>query len=235
MNIMVAIFVILFIVLAMTIDALIRRKEPAPALEVRREMPLPGGLFLDSGHTWVGLEPSGRIRVGLDDLARAAIGGAEKVELPAPGTEVKRGQPLFAVVQGGRRAVFAAPVDGIVRSVNPELVEAPASVTRDPYRKGWICALSPANLGASLRRLKVAEEAAQWLKRERERFLEFVATQAWRSPAPGAVMPDGGLPADGVLNHMDDHAWIAFGEEFLTPDFAPPSDRGRGEEPMIWS
>jgi glycine cleavage system H lipoate-binding protein len=222
MNIMVAIFVVLFIVLAMTIDALVRRKGPAPALGVRREIPLPGGLFLDTGHTWTALEPSGRIRVGLDDLVRAAIGHADKVELPEPGMEVKQGQPLFTLVTGNRRAVIASPVDGVVRSVNPALAENGASLSRDPYRRGWICALSPKNIGAALGKLKVAEEAAEWLRKERGRFEEFAASQTWRSAVPGTVMADGGKPADGILNHLDDEAWAAFGREFLEPRDAAP-------------
>ncbi len=215
---MVAIFVVLFIVLAMTIDTVIRRKAPAPApIAARREIPLPGGLFLDTGHTWAALEPSGRIRIGADDLVRAAIGHADKVELPAPGTEVQKGQPLFTLVNGGRRAVIASPVDGIVRSVNPALAEDGASVARDPYRRGWICALSPKNLSASLRNLKVAEEAVEWLRNERERFDEFAAARIWRNAVPGTAMADGGKPADGILNHLDDDAWETFGREFLAP------------------
>lgn len=214
---MVAIFVVLFIVLAMTIDALLRRKA-VPALNaVRREIPLPGGLFLDTGHTWTALEPSGRLRIGADDLVRAAIGHADKVELPRPGMEVKEGEPLFTLVTGERRAVIASPFDGVVRSVNPALAEDGATLGRDPYRRGWICALSPKNLGASLRKLKVAEEAVAWLRNERERFDEFAAARTWRNAVPGTAMADGGKPADGILNYLDDESWAAFGREFLAP------------------
>jgi glycine cleavage system H protein len=214
---MVAIFVVLLVLAALTIDSILRRMGPAavPAA-VRREIPLPGGLFLDGGHTWTALEPSGRVRVGLDDLVRAAIGKADAVEFPRPGTEVKRGDPLFALVCGGRRAVLEAPMDGVVRSVNPELSESAAPLAHDPYRKGWICALAPRNLGAALRHLKVAEEAGEWLRKERQRFEEFVAANAWRSPVPGTAIADGGKPADGVLEFLDEEAWTAFGRDFLT-------------------
>ncbi len=222
---MVAIFVVLFIVLAMTIDALIRRKAPASVLiAARREIPLPGGLFLDTGHTWSALEPSGRIRVGADDLVRAAIGHADRVELPEPGMEVKQGQPLFTLVTGSRRAVVASPVDGVVRSINPALAEDGGSLARDPYRRGWICALAPKNLSASLRRLKVAEEAVEWLRNERERFDEFAAARIWRNAVPGTAIADGGKPADGILNHLDDEAWATFGREFLAPREAAPAE-----------
>jgi glycine cleavage system H lipoate-binding protein len=162
---------------------------------------------------------------------RAAIGRADKVELPEPGTEVQQGQPLFTIVSGGRRAAIAAPMDGIVRSVNSALVENPAALARDPYHRGWICSLSPKNLGASLRKLKVAEEGVEWLHKERERFDGFIASQAWRAVVPGAVMPDGGRPADGVLNYLDDEAWAAFGRQFLAPAPSLPAAEGRGEGP----
>jgi glycine cleavage system H protein len=222
MIVMVAILVVLFILLVLAIDALVHRKEAAPLLlPVRRQIALPGGLFLDSGHTWTALEPSGRIRVGLDDLVRGAVGRIDKLELPELGTEVKRGQPLFALVQGGRRAALVSPVDGVVSSVNPLVADTTGPVAADPYQRGWVCALSPKNLGASLRRLKVAEEAIDWLRAERDRFEKFVVAQAWRSPLPGMAMADGGKPADGVLGHLDDEAWATFGRDFLAPQDPP--------------
>ena len=219
---MVAILVVLFILLMLAIDALVHRNEAAPVVQpVRRQIALPAGLFLDSGHTWTALEPSGRIRVGLDDLVRGAIGHIDKLELPEPGTEVKRGQPLFALVQAGRRVDLVSPVDGVVSSVNPLVAETPGPVAADPYYRGWVCALSPKNLAASLRRLKVADEAIAWLRAERDRFEKFVAAQAWRSPVPGMAMADGGKPADGVLGHLDDEAWATFGRDFLRPEDPP--------------
>ena len=219
---MVAILVVLFILLMLAIDALVHRNEAAPVVQpVRRQIALPAGLFLDSGHTWTALEPSGRIRVGLDDLVRGAIGHIDKLELPEPGTEVKRGQPLFALVQAGRRVDLVSPVDGVVSSVNPLVADTPGPVAADPYYRGWVCALSPKNLAASLRRLKVADEAIAWLRAERDRFEKFVAAQAWRSPVPGMAMADGGKPADGVLGHLDDEAWATFGRDFLRPEDPP--------------
>lgn len=213
---MVAIFVVLLVLAALTVDSILRRLAPASVIAaIRREIPLPGGLFLDTGHTWTALEPSGRVRVGLDDLIRAAIGKADRVEFPQPGTEVQRGDPLFALVCGGRRAVIEAPMDGVVGSVNPELAESATALAHDPYRKGWICALSPKNLGAALSHLKVAEEAKEWLAKERQRFDDFAAAQAWRSMVPGTAMADGGKPADGILDFLDDEAWAAFGRDFL--------------------
>ena len=223
---MVAIFVVLFVLLALVIDSIVRRMEPAVVLAVRREIPLPGGLFLDSGHTWAALEPSGRIRVGMDDLVRAAIGKADSIELPEPGKEVRRGDPLFSLVRGGRRVVLNAPLDGVVRAVNPDLAESASALEHDPYRKGWICALSPASLGTALKNFRIAADANDWLHRERGRFDDFVTARAWASTVPGVAMADGGKPADGILDHLHDEAWTAFGREFLAAPGAGSGETG---------
>jgi glycine cleavage system H protein len=220
---MVAIFVVLFVLLALAIDSIVRRMEPAVVAAVRREIPLPGGLFLDTGHTWSALEPSGRIRIGMDDLVRAAIGKADKVELPEPGKEVRRGDPLFTLYRGGRRIVLNAPLDGVVKAVNPDLAESASALEHDPYRKGWICALSPANLGAALKNFRIASEASDWIHCERDRFDNFVAARAWAAGVPGTAMADGGKPADGILEHLHEEAWTAFGREFLA---APEAGSG---------
>jgi glycine cleavage system H protein len=227
---MVAILVVLFIVISLTVNFFVERSAarnapPVAALPpARREIPLPRGLFLDGGHTWAALEPSGRVRLGLDDLARSALGRADSVEIPRPGTEIRRGQPLFTVVQGQRRATFSSPIDGVLASVNGLLAAHPETLARDPYQKGWVLALLPKNLGASLRNLFVADEAARWLAGERERFEAFVSGRLRLAPQLGAVMPDGGRPVDGVLQHLDDDSWNAFTRDFLSRHDTPVAE-----------
>lgn len=105
--------------------------EARPALATLGAVTAPAGLFLDAGHTWLGLEPSGLARVGVDDLARRALGRLDAVDLPEPGTRVRRGETLFSVRQGDRVAAFAAPVDGVVAAVNDDLRGAPEAVEAD--------------------------------------------------------------------------------------------------------
>ena len=196
-----------------------RRLEPEarhrPALPTLGAVTAPAGLFLDAGHTWLGLEPSGLARVGVDDLARRALGRLDAVELPDPGTRVRRGETLFSVRQGDRVAAFAAPVDGVVAAVNDDLRDAAEAVEADPYAGGWICALRPEGIGSSLRKLFIGEEASAWLKREVERFVAaFCGTT---QPALGTVLPDGGHLAGGILEKSDDATWNRFVSEFLAP------------------
>jgi glycine cleavage system H protein len=222
---MVALFVILTIIGFILVDSVVQWAEARHGRPVRRPalrptlafetVSIPAGLFLDEGHTWVRLEPSGRTFIGMDEFARRAIGRVDAVELPKVGAMVRRGDPLFAITQGGRRAVFRAPLDGVVSAVNENLMRQPETGRMDPYEDGWICTLTPKNLAAHLRHLLVAEEARAWLQREIERFKEFLTWRPMPQVALGHVLQDGGQWTDGVLEALDETGWEEFTRTFL--------------------
>ena len=228
---MVALFVILTIVVCVMADSVVqwaKAKKEAGAQAPDRLVPAyafedvsaPAGVFLDPGHTWLHLTHSGTAHVGVDGFAQKVMGRIDGVELPAVGAEVRRGDKLFAIRQGDRTAVFNAPIDGVVKSVDEALARHPEAINADPYAMGWICSLSPKNLAANLKRLRVAEEAKSWLKSEVERFQEFFAARPLENMALGQVLQDGGQPTGGVLELMDDETWNLFAEQFLRADDA---------------
>ncbi len=231
---MVALFVILTVIAFIAIDALVQRAE---AREQRRAQPtaltsrerrgsvlalegvsVPQGMFFDVGHTWVDLDSSGRVRVGVDDFAQRAIGRIDAVEMPEVGRPVRRGETLFVVRQGERTAAFVAPVDGVVAAVNERLARHADAIKIDPYEQGWVCVLRPRNLAQHLRRLAVAGEATTWMNKEIERFRQLIAAHPFKAMARGQVLQDGGRLTDGVLEMMDDETWSRFTREFLHPD-----------------
>ena len=228
---MVALFVILTIVVCVMADTVVQwakaRKEadtlapgklvPAYAFE---DVSMPAGVFHDSGHTWLHLTHSGAAHVGVDGFAQKVMGRIDGEELPKVGTEVRRGEKLFALRQGDRTAVFNSPVDGVVKSVDDALARHPEAISTDPYMMGWICSLSPKNLAAGLKRLHVAEDAKAWLKDEAARFQEFFAARPLENTALGQVLQDGGQPTGGVLELMDDETWKLFTEQFLRDEVA---------------
>ena len=228
---MVALFVILTIVVCVMADSVVqwaKAKKEAGAQAPDRLVPAyafedvsaPAGVFLDPGHTWMHLTHSGTAHVGVDGFAQKVMGRIDGVELPAVGDEVRRGDKLFAIRQGDRTAVFNAPIDGVVKAVDEALARHPEAINADPYAMGWICSLSPKNLAANLKRLRVAEEAKSWLKSEVERFQEFFAARPLENMALGQVLQDGGQPTGGVLELMDDETWNLFAEQFLRADDA---------------
>jgi len=233
---MVAILVVMVFTAFIFADILVQwaearrlRAQPVPcALPASRPVPLaleriavPPGLFLGTGHTWLGLEPSGMARIGMDEFASRILGHIDTVELPGTGKAVRHGEGLFTIRQGDRTAVFTAPVDGVVTSVNEGLRKATEPLGAEPYTLGWICTLKPANLAANLRRLLVGEDSRAWIADEIERFMAMLAMRPVSSPALGALSPDGGDLVKGVLEKADKETWDIFVGEFIGP--APSS------------
>jgi glycine cleavage system H lipoate-binding protein len=224
---MVAIFVVLTFAGFILIDALVQRAQakkrqvPEPAgTPLNLRAPLlhvfaPAGVYVDSGHTWLAVDAGGRARIGVDDFVRQAVGTIDEVELPVEGQAVRRGEKLFTISQRGRTASLTAPVDGIVESVNRSVSRDPKLLQVDPYQRGWVCTLKPQNLAASLRHLKVAEEARSWLDAEVERFQQFFAGRAVPHALLGEVIQDGGQVTGGALQAMDEETWDLFIERFL--------------------
>jgi glycine cleavage system H lipoate-binding protein len=229
---MVAMLVLLTILLLIAVDLVIRwrgarRMRPAPATHVMdlllpslqpERFALPGGLFFHRGHTWANLLFSGQVKVGADDFLQRLLGHVDAIGLPPLGAEVKQGQPLATLRQGGRTATLKAPVDGVVCAVNGELAKAPGLLKRDPYTRGWLVAVRPTNLAANLSRLTVGENALAWLKAEVARLHEFlhVTLALKRDALVGVTAADGGLVADGLLEHVDDEIWTEFQSKFLS-------------------
>lgn len=149
---MVALFVILTVIAFIAIDALVQRAEAReqrraqlPALTSRERrgsvlalegVSVPQGMFFDVGHTWVDLDSSGRVRVGVDDFAQRAIGRIDAVEMLEVGRPVRRGETLFVVRQGERTAAFVAPVDGVVAAVNERLARRRTVIHNSAFASG---------------------------------------------------------------------------------------------------
>ena len=95
-------------------------------------------------HCWVRLE-GGQAVVGITDYAQEQMSELTFVELPEVGEEVDA-EDEVAVVESVKAAndVFA-PVAGTVVAVNDALLEQPELVNQDPFGKGWLFKLKPAD------------------------------------------------------------------------------------------
>jgi len=76
----------------------------------------------------------------------------------------------------------------------------------------WLVEIKPHGLGESLKRLRIAETAKQWLREERDRLKDFLAAA---NSEVAMTLADGGEPTRGVLEQLDDRVWESFQREFL--------------------
>jgi CheY-like chemotaxis protein len=145
----------------------VRVVTPGLAEAVRAdEFCVPGGAFLSDGHAWARIEAWGQVRVGLDDFAHKALGRIERVDLPAEGATVRRGEPIFAVQRGSTVVRFLAPLSGRVAKVNTGLLTSPDWLGQSPYDGGWVCLLDPADLAGELTALRIGKPVIDWYQEE---------------------------------------------------------------------
>lgn len=88
-------------------------------------------------HEWIDLEGS-RAKVGITEHAQGELGDIVFVELPAVGTQMKKGENLCAVESVKAVSDICAPLSGKVVEANTDLEAAPETINQDPHGAGWL-------------------------------------------------------------------------------------------------
>jgi len=131
---------------------------------------LPGGVFISDWHTWMAIEESGEVKVGIDDFANKLIGDIEGIEVPNLGMDVKKGQVLFSLRVGKTVINFKSPITGKVKKVNQNLVDDPSLLKVTPYEKHFICIIDSEKLDEEIRELMIGNTAVNFIQDEIERY-----------------------------------------------------------------
>jgi glycine cleavage system H protein len=220
MTVLLLLALALAFILADYLVQLFQAKAFAPATVTARmpifhtiEDMLPRGVFAAPGQIWSSLLPDGHIRLGVNRLMLSALQGVQSIALPQSGQKVRKGEPIITLKMGARALSFRAPMDGTVTAVNSELQNHPQALYGD-VTKAWAVTVQPNNLSESVKNMAIGEEAYQWLRSEMTRMRDFFAL-AVPQPALAHALQDGGLPAAGVLQSLDDDTWQKFVEEFV--------------------
>jgi glycine cleavage system H protein len=105
---------------------------------------IPSELKYTREHEWA--KPEGAtVRVGITHYAQEQLGDVVFVELPKAGTRVSA-HKTFGVVESVKAVSdLFAPVSGEVIEVNAELTKKPELVNQDPYGRGWMLLVKPAD------------------------------------------------------------------------------------------
>jgi glycine cleavage system H protein len=180
---------------------------------------IPQGLFYSRNHSWTYLEKSGTAKVGLDDLVLHLMGDVKMQYLKNPDDPVRKGELLAEIDQNGKRLRVFSPISGKVVAPNELLTENPALLGEDPYGRGWIYEIRPSNWVAETNSYYFADQATDWLKKELERFKDFVAvkTHEYSPQTAHVTLQDGGELADHLLTELPNEIWQDFQKDFLDP------------------
>jgi glycine cleavage system H protein len=103
-----------------------------------------GCLYSETG-VWVDLDQaSGVARLGLSDYTQQSSGDVAFVSLPEPGDAVRAGKELATVETIKVDLEVQAPFDGEIVAANEALEDAPELINQDPYGRGWLVEVRPA-------------------------------------------------------------------------------------------
>lgn len=182
---------------------------------------IPGGVLFDKSHTWSYMEKNGMVRVGAADFLQHITGKISKIIPRNPGESIKRGEPMFTIVQDGKHLVLYSPVSGTIKNVNKELTINSSMINNSPYNDGWIYEVEPSKWMAEYRNFLMGDSYREWLSKEVVRLKEFLGTHFFRNQAPELqpVMQDGGEIVDNLLENMGPDLWEEFQLGFIDKAF----------------
>jgi glycine cleavage system H protein len=179
---------------------------------------VPDNILFHQGHTWVRPEESapGFVEVGMDDFAQKMAGPMGLRNNPTVGSFIRQGDRCWSLQDGEKSVDMLAPISGEVVEVNiallAELEKADhriASLDIDPYGKGWLLKVIPANFERERKGLLSGVLAKKWMAEVADQLRQKI------SPELGTVMQDGGVPVAGMARIIDAEEWDLLLKEFF--------------------
>lgn len=158
---------------------------------------IPENYSFHPGHTWVHDEGRQNARVGIDAFAGNLFGQIDGVELAELNRWVRQGQKLCTVKRGEQSVDMLSPVEGVLVSVNHEVLKNPHLVTEDPYKDGWLCVVKAPELATNVKNLLQGPIVPAWMQNSMARLSGMMQQL---SPA---LAQDGGLPMKGLFFQVD--------------------------------
>ena len=126
---------------------------------------VPEGLYYSKDFEWIKIEGD-KIRMGVTDYAQKSLREIVYAELPSAGGDLKQGEPYGTVESVKAVSDLIAAASGTIEEVNEEVQSKPELLNEDPYGKGWLLVVKPANLQAELANLMDFNAAVEWHKNQ---------------------------------------------------------------------
>jgi len=222
---MVAIFVLTAFLFFILLDLIVLRIQGRnhPAFEPsfaqfdlslfdKNNLNVPSNIFFSKGHTWLKKDTAGLVDVGIDELGMMALGSLSILNCAVLGKELKRGEVLFEGAYGNKTVKFLSPINGIVNSVNTNIVGKKIS---NPY-ENWGVQLLAKDFPENQELFLSGKEATKWMKREFIKLKKFIDSHSPKIELAGTTMFDGGSLSNDVLSSLMEQSANDFEKEFLS-------------------
>ena len=128
-----------------------------------------------------------------------------------------KNEMILTLVQDGKQLNIYAPVSGIIREVNEELVTSPSLINESPFDNGWVYIIEPTNWQRETGFLSMADNYREWLRSEYRRLKDFLAAtvNSEHVSPEHTVLQDGGEVKTWVLQELNPRVWEDFQREFI--------------------
>jgi glycine cleavage system H protein len=126
---------------------------------------VPEGLYYSKDFAWIKVEGD-KVRMGITDYAQKQLREIVYAELPDAGMEMKQNEPYGTLESVKAVSDLVAAVSGTIEEVNAEVQSKPEVLNEDPYVKGWLLLVKPANLQTELANLMDFDKAVEWHKNQ---------------------------------------------------------------------
>jgi glycine cleavage system H lipoate-binding protein len=214
-------FVLLTFLLILTVMYFRRPQESANGLQVAPAKKIASPLMLKQagfevpqdycfhpGHTWVVDEGRQNARIGIDAFASNLFGQIDSIEVADLNRWVRQGQPICKLMREGRSVEMLSPIEGVLVSINHEVLKNPNLVVEDPYRNGWLGVVKAPEMTTNVKNLLQGPIVVPWMQNSLARLGAMV------QQLTPALAQDGGLPVKGLLFQVDANI-----QEQLTKEF----------------
>lgn len=168
-----------------------------PKMNADMGFQIPKGYCFHPGHTWVFDEGRQNTRVGMDAFTGKLLGKIDSIEVAGLNRWVRQGQKLLTVKRDGLTFDMLSPIEGVITSVNHELMKDPSLAMSDPYQNGWICVIKSPEVTTNLKNLVQGPLVAPWMQNSIARLSGLTAQMA------PALAQDGGVPIAGMMSQLD--------------------------------
>ncbi len=185
------------------------KKIVSPTLMKQAGFDVPEGYCFHPGHTWVTDEGHQNARVGIDAFAGNLFGEIDSIQVTDLNRWVRQGQPLCTVTREGRSIELLSPIEGVLVSINHEVLKNPNLIIDDPYKNGWLCVVKAPEMTTNVRNLLQGPVVLPWMQNSLARIGAMV------QQLTPALAQDGGLPVKGLLFQVDNSTLHELVREFF--------------------
>jgi glycine cleavage system H protein len=185
------------------------KKLNVPVMLKQAGFEAPEGYAFHPGHTWVMDEGRQNARVGIDAFAGNLFGKIDSIEIADLNRWVRQGQKLCTVTREGHSIDLLSPVEGVLVSVNHEVLKNPNLIVDDPYKNGWLCVVKAPELSTNVKNLLQGAIVPAWMQNSTARM------GAMLQQLNPALAQDGGLPIKGLLFQVDTSTREQLTKEFF--------------------